>query len=209
MTSLAIEIDERRLRVERLLLGERTAFGDRLLDELDVAMALCRERSGRSPATSDVIFFAIVSSIFSPLPVTGWAAPIWVPGAMAATSAAMVMRKPADAARFPDGPTKTTTGTRDLMMALLISRVESTSPPGVRKREDDERRALTLGALDRAFDVLRGDGVNDSVDLGADHERRCRRRRRRRLSQKPAASDADDSSPARRSPPRRGFDSFE
>ncbi len=32
---------------------------------------------------------------------------MWVPGAIAATSAAMVMRNPADAARDPDGPTNT------------------------------------------------------------------------------------------------------
>ena len=33
---------------------------------------------------------------------------------------------------FPDGPTKTATGVFAWMMALLMSRVESTSPPGVR-----------------------------------------------------------------------------
>ena len=73
-----------------------------------------------------------MSSIFSPLPDTGCAAPMCVPGAMAAMSAAMVMRKPAEAARFPDGPTKTATGVLARMMALLMSRVESTRPPGVR-----------------------------------------------------------------------------
>ena len=57
---------------------------------------------------------------------------MWVPGAMAATSAAIVIRNPADAARAPLGPTNTTTGTRDSMIAVLMSRVESTSPPGVR-----------------------------------------------------------------------------
>ena len=51
---------------------------------------------------------------------------------MAATSAAMVMRNPADAARAPLGPTNTTTGTSDSMIAVLMSRVESTRPPGVR-----------------------------------------------------------------------------
>ncbi len=84
------------------------------------------------PATSDVIFFDIVSSTFSPLPETGCAAPMCVPGAIAAMSAAMVIRKPAEAARFPDGPTNTATGVFARMMALLMSRVESTRPPGVR-----------------------------------------------------------------------------
>ena len=67
-----------------------------------------------------------------------------VPGAMAATSAAMVIRNPADAARLPDGPTKTTTGVRALMIAVLISRVESTRPPGVR------RLMTTTAALERS-----------------------------------------------------------
>ncbi len=55
-----------------------------------------------------------------------------VPGAIAAMSAAMVMRKPAEAARFPAGPTKTATGVFEAMIALLMSRVVSNNPPGVR-----------------------------------------------------------------------------
>ena len=61
-------------------------------------------------ATSEAIFLAIVSSIFSPLPATGCAAPMCVAGAIAAISAAIVIRKPADAARLPEGPTNTATG---------------------------------------------------------------------------------------------------
>ena len=55
-----------------------------------------------------------------------------VPGAMAAMSAAIVIRKPAEAARVPLGPTYTTTGVSASMMLVLMSRVESTRPPGVR-----------------------------------------------------------------------------
>ena len=84
-------------------------------------------------AVSDVAFFASVSSIFCPSPETGCAAPMCVPGAMAATSAAMVSRNPADAARDPDGATNTTTGARDEMMRETIVRVDSSSPPGVRR----------------------------------------------------------------------------
>ena len=93
-----------------------------------------------SAATSEAIFFAIVSSSFSPLPSTGWAAPMCVPGAIAATSAAIVIRKPADAARLPDGPTKTATG------VLADSMRETMEPRGVEQaarspqREDHERR---------------------------------------------------------------------
>jgi len=61
-------------------------------------------------ATSDAAFLASVSSICWPGPDTGWAAPICVPGAIAARSAAIVRRNPADAALAPDGPTKIATG---------------------------------------------------------------------------------------------------
>jgi hypothetical protein len=46
-------------------------------------------------------------------------------------SAAIVMRKPADAARLPAGPTKIATGVFAAMIALLMARVESSRPPGV------------------------------------------------------------------------------
>src|SRR6188474_3121453 len=84
-------------------------------------------------AVSDAAFLDIVSSTVSPLPETGCAAPMWVPGAIAATSDASVMMKPADAALPPDGPTKTTTGARDVIMRDTIARVDSSSPPGVRR----------------------------------------------------------------------------
>jgi hypothetical protein len=83
-------------------------------------------------ATSSAAFFDAVASITSPLPETGCAAPMWVPGAMAATSAAMARMKPAEAARAPAGPTNTATGVRAASMRVTMSRVESTSPPGVR-----------------------------------------------------------------------------
>ena len=51
---------------------------------------------------------------------------------MAATSAASAMMKPADAARAPEGPTKTTTGVRAAIIRDTIVRVDSRSPPGVR-----------------------------------------------------------------------------
>ena len=44
---------------------------------------------------------------------TGWAAPMLVLGAIAATSAAIVMKQPALAAHAPAGDTYTTTGTFD------------------------------------------------------------------------------------------------
>ena len=61
----------------------------------------------------------------------GVAAPMFVPGDIAATSAAMVMNTPAEAAWPPEGVTHTITGTgatnsRDTMSRMLLS-----SPPGV------------------------------------------------------------------------------
>ncbi len=52
---------------------------------------------------------------------TGWAEPMLVLGAIAATCAAMVMKRPADAARAPRGLTKTTTGRGELRIILTIS----------------------------------------------------------------------------------------
>jgi hypothetical protein len=80
-----------------------------------------------------VTFFDITSSI-SPRPETGWAAPMLVPGAMAATSAEMVMMKPAEAARAPEGPTKTAIGVLQFSMWSTICRMEVSSPPGVSRR---------------------------------------------------------------------------
>ncbi len=52
---------------------------------------------------SFITFSLMVLSIL-PMPTdTGWAAPMLVPGAMAAMSAAMVMNMPADAALAPLG----------------------------------------------------------------------------------------------------------
>ncbi len=82
-------------------------------------------------AVSFSIFVFMMGSIGRPLPSTGCAAPALVPGAMAAMSAASRMKKPADAARAPAGPTKTITGTFDVISFSTMERVESSSPPGV------------------------------------------------------------------------------
>ena len=88
-----------------------------------------------------------------------------VPGAMAATSAAMVIRKPADAARLPDGDTKTATGVFDWMMAVLMSRVESTRPPGVRSTMTS-RSALAASACAIARRMYAvAIGMDDAVDF--------------------------------------------
>jgi hypothetical protein len=72
----------------------------------------------------------MTSSIW-PRPETGWAAPMLVPGAIAAMSAEIVMMKPAEAARAPEGATKTAMGVRQLSMRSTICRMEVSRPPGV------------------------------------------------------------------------------
>src|SRR4051794_15549797 len=62
---------------------------------------------------------------------TGEAAPRLVPGAMAAMCAAYRMKVPALAARAPLGATKAATGTGEARIALMISRIEVSRPPGV------------------------------------------------------------------------------
>ena len=59
---------------------------------------------------------------------------MFVPGAIAATSAATVITNPAEAARAPDGPTKTATGVRQLSILSTIWRIELSRPPGVSTR---------------------------------------------------------------------------
>ena len=84
-------------------------------------------------AMSAVLFCAITSPpADSPPAGTGCAAPMCVPGDIAATSAAIVIRKPAEAARAPDGEMNTTIGARAAIMRDTIVRVDSTRPPGVR-----------------------------------------------------------------------------
>ena len=56
-------------------------------------------------AASEVTFFCIVPSSSGPIADTGVAAPVFVPGAMTATSAEIMIKKPAEAARAPAGAT--------------------------------------------------------------------------------------------------------
>ena len=62
---------------------------------------------------------------------TGCDAPMWVSGAIAATSAAIMIKAPADVARAPWGAVYTMIASLLLSMACMISRVESSRPPGV------------------------------------------------------------------------------
>jgi hypothetical protein len=85
----------------------------------------------RTKAAASFSIFFIMSLSAPPPTATGWAAPIFVAGAIAATCAAIVMNTPADAARAPVGATYTMTGISALRMVCTIDRMERSSPPGV------------------------------------------------------------------------------
>ena len=79
---------------------------------------------------------------------------MFVPGAMAATSAASVMKAPADAAREPGGRDVDDDGhvrVELLLDDLAHGRVEAA---GRVELDDDGVVALALAALDRADDVV-------------------------------------------------------
>ena len=101
---------------------------------------------------------------------------MWVPGAMAATSAAMVRMKPADAARAPDGPTKTATGARDVIMreTMVARGVEQSARRP--KNDDDEQCVGGIGGVDDAGEVFGRDRWMMSIKLGDDHRSSSARR---------------------------------
>ena len=79
---------------------------------------------------SFVTFSASVSgSSLPPLPTTD-AAPMFVFGAIAATSAARVTKVAADPARAPSGATQAMTGTSLARIALMMRSMLVSSPPG-------------------------------------------------------------------------------
>ena len=84
-----------------------------------------------SAVVSSMTFFSIVSGTSSPLPVTGDAAPMFVPGAIRATWPASVRNVPALAAWAPGGETHTITGNGASRMDITMRRVWSSAPPGV------------------------------------------------------------------------------
>ncbi len=100
-----------------------------------IAHSALRPRFCAMLSLNDAVKFSIFSPITPltswPPPATGWAAPMLVPGAIAATWAASVINTPAEPAPAPLGPTQTMTGTCAPSISLTIVRVEVSSPPGV------------------------------------------------------------------------------
>ena len=90
------------------------------------------------------------------------------PGAIAATSAAIRRMNPADAARAPDGPTKTTTGAREVIMrdTMRARRIEQSARRS--QHQHDQLGAGGIGGVDGVSEVLGSDRLDDAVDLGDD-----------------------------------------
>ena len=81
---------------------------------------------------------------------TGWAAPVFVPGAMTKMSQAIAIKNPAEAERAPLGLTNATIGVFELRILSMISLIEVSSPPGV-FRAMMSNRAFSFSALSIAF----------------------------------------------------------
>ena len=108
-----------------MLAASRTA------DSAQSALRSCSSASERMRATASfVTFLASVSGRSSPPEPTTEAAPMFVFGAMAATSAASMTNVAADAARAPSGATQAMTGTSLARMALMMRSMLVSSPPG-------------------------------------------------------------------------------
>ena len=126
----------------------RTAFS---------AHSTLRARRSAMPLTKAAVsfstFFNIVSSApffslsdaGSPMP-TGWAAPMLLEGAIAATCAARVRKTPAEPARAPGGPTQKMIGTLAESSACTMSRVEESRPPGVSSRTTSASTPLSCAS---------------------------------------------------------------
>ena len=95
---------------------------------------MLRAKAAVSFSTFFAMSFPASSATARPLPVTGWAAPMFEVGCMAATFAAIVTNAPAEAAWAAAGPTHTRIGTSLPSIARTTSRVASSMPPGVSSR---------------------------------------------------------------------------
>ena len=111
--------------VALMLAASRTA------DSAQSAFRSCSSARERMRATASFVTLAAsVSGSSSPPAPTTDAAPMFVLGAMAATSAASTTKVAADAARAPSGATQAMTGTSLARMALMMRSMLVSSPPG-------------------------------------------------------------------------------
>src|SRR5678815_834635 len=101
-------------------------------------------------ATASLVTLVFMVESDAPCKDTGWEAPIFVPGAMAAICDARVIKTPAEPACAPAGEIYTTTGTEEVSMLLTMVLVEVNNPPGV-FRCNKTQVAFSVSALSIAL----------------------------------------------------------
>jgi hypothetical protein len=104
---------------------------DRPSRTMSTATSALRPRRSAMASAKAAASFTTLSLTSAPSSETGVDAPIAVPGAMAATCADNAMSAPAEPARAPWGLTYATTGTSAARNPWTMSRIDSSSPPGV------------------------------------------------------------------------------
>jgi hypothetical protein len=98
-------------------------------------------------------------------------------------SALCSKKKPADAAWPPLGVTYAITGTREATIFELISRVDSTSPPGVFKRSSTAAAFSRAALIECAADDFDGDRMTIPSTFNRDHAGRGQQRQPQRSRQ--------------------------
>ena len=89
---------------------------------------------------------------------------------------------PALAARAPLGATNAATGTGEARIALMMSRIDVSRPPGVSISQHDELRVFLRGAGKAALDEVRARGADRA---GERHDENGRRRSDRKRERRP------------------------
>ena len=127
----------------------------------------------------------MVSSGLPPNSSTGCAAPAFVPGAIAATSADSSRKNPAEPARAPAEPHTRSPEPASCRIAPTMARIESSRPPGVSSLDQQRLRAVGVGVVDRPRQLVRAHRLNRVSRAPACRQSAARRRllRERRNSQ--------------------------
>ncbi len=178
---------------------------ERLSSTAASALATLRPRSRASVRTNARASCSAFSFSFFgrswPSPPTGCAAPVLVPGAIAATSPDKQEEETGRGGRGPGGRhVGRDRGLRSQDRRAHLPR-RGEQPARSRQRQDDERRAVAVRLVEERLQVARGGGVDRGLDPADDDQRRFRcfvrrreapplRRRERRHCGDDAGGDA-------------------
>ena len=147
------------------------AFASRMVFSASSALRPRLMTMLRSHADASFSTLLRITGSICPAISTGDAAPVLVPGAMAATSAASRRKNPAEAARPPLGVTYAITGTREATIFDVISRRGVHQSAGSIQANQNRRGIFALGLVDGVADDFDGDGMDDAVDIDRDYLR--------------------------------------